>query len=282
MELRHLHALVAVEREGTISAAAQALGTTQPALSRAIRQLEAELGQELFTRSRNRVRFNETGRLALKHAREVIAAERRMTDAFDELSRRQRTLRVVSVAPAPTWHLARLVSERMPGALLETDLVPEAEARSALLNSEADLAIVLARPSLPVMECVPLLTEDLNIAVPAGHPLAGRGMVSFSDVDGYPLIVLEAIGFWMDVVRRELPASQVIVQKDALVFEQLLASTDLACFTTNLSTPSPSREGREKIPIVDAAAHATYFLCARSDARADALQVIAEARESAE
>ncbi len=282
MELRHLHALVAVEREGTISAAAQALGTTQPALSRTIRQLEAELGQELFARSRNRVRFNETGQLALKHAREVIAAERRMADAFDELSRRQRTLRVVSVAPAPTWHLARLVAERMPGALLETELVPEAAARASLRNSEADLAIKLARPSLPGMECVPLLTEDLNIAVPASHPLSGRGMVSFSDVNGHPLIVLEAIGFWMDIVRRELPDSQVIAQKDAMVFEQLLASTDLACFTTNLSTPSPSREGRKEIPIVDAAAHATYFLCARSDARADALRVIAEAGAASE
>ncbi len=274
MELRHLQALVAVERTGTISAAAEALNTTQPALSRTIQQLEAELGQELFTRSRNRVRFNEAGLLAVSHAQEILGAQRRMVDAFDELSRKQRTLRVLSVAPAPLWQLAQLVATQLPGVLIETELCSEREAQAALQNSEADLAITLHRPSLPFLISVQQATEDLNLAVPAQHPLADRKMVSFAEIDGHPLIVLEAVGFWMDVVRRELPNSQVIVQKDSNVFAQLLTSTDLASFTTNYSRNPAAAYSRKELPIIDAAAHVTYFLCARTDCRADAKRVM--------
>lgn len=126
MELEQLRQLVEVERCGTISAAAEELHITQPSLSRSIRRLERDLGQDLFDRGRNSVTLNEAGRLALTHAKRILADVRLMRNDFDELSKHERTIRVASVAPAPTWRLTALVVERFPGTILGPELMGEA------------------------------------------------------------------------------------------------------------------------------------------------------------
>ena len=73
MEFVQLRQLDAIARAGTISAAADELHTSQPSVSRSMRALERELGCELFERTRNHVELNEAGRLALRHARAILA-----------------------------------------------------------------------------------------------------------------------------------------------------------------------------------------------------------------
>lgn len=265
MELEQLRQLSAVDQYGTMSAAAEHLHITQPSLSRSIKRLEADLGQELFDRTGNSATFNDAGRLALEHAHAILADERRMLDAFDELSRRQRTLKVVSVAPAPTWHLSALVVERFPGIILEPDLASPHQVEAALLNRDADFAITLRPVQLPGMASTPLMTEDLYASVPASNPLAKRSTLSFSDLDGQAFLVYEQIGFWMDLCNEHMPHAQVIIQKDRNVFVQLVKSTDLLCFTTDAPENTDDFADRVRIPLVDAAAHATFFVNARTD-----------------
>ena len=81
MELDQLRQLDAIARAGTISAAAESLHTSQPSVSRSMRALERELGCELFERTRNHVELNEAGQVALRHARAILAEERRMRAA---------------------------------------------------------------------------------------------------------------------------------------------------------------------------------------------------------
>ena len=266
MELEQLRQLDAIERCKTLSAAAEELHTTQPSLSRSMAKLEADLGVSLFDRTRNRARVNDAGRLAAEHARAILAEERRMRDTFDALARRRRTVRVESVAPAPNWRLAEIVAAGLPGAIIETDLADEAEVRAHLLDRSSDLAVTLRPVQLPTVRSVPFMTEDLYLALPCEHLLAGRANASFADVDGQPFLVLEQIGFWMDIVGRRLPNSQVIVQKDQNVFRQLLRSTDLCAFSTDVAINEVSGFGRVSIPIVDADAHATFFLNMLADA----------------
>ena len=76
MELEQMRQLDAIARQGTISAAAEELHLSQPALSRSIRRLERELGQELFDRTHNSATLNDAGRLAVDHARNLLRDER--------------------------------------------------------------------------------------------------------------------------------------------------------------------------------------------------------------
>src|SRR5580704_8033477 len=74
MELRHLRYFVAVAEAGSLTVAAdQKLHTTQPSLSRQIRDLEDEVGAQLFARSVRSIELTAAGRIFLDHARVVLS-----------------------------------------------------------------------------------------------------------------------------------------------------------------------------------------------------------------
>lgn len=260
MELEQLRQLQAVAEEGTISAAADALHLTQPALSRSIQRLERELGTELFRRTKNHVEFNEAGKLALAAAADLTARAKTLREDLAALSRKQRTVTVASAGPAPSWRLAELATQFMPGLILDPELTANPE------RADADLRITLRPPGHQLM------TEDLYANVPADHRLAGRRHLRFKDLNGEPFLVLADIGFWMDVVREHLPDSELLVQRDATVFEQLLAHSPLLAFSTHVSKPRPHRVS---IPLADAPAHATFFLSPGPHAAAPARELYA-------
>jgi LysR family cyn operon transcriptional activator len=266
MDFEQLRQLTTVARLGTISAAAEELHITQPALSRSIRRLERDLGQDLFDRSNNSVTLNEAGRIAVQHAEHILADERLMRDDFDALARRERTVRIESVAPAPTWRLTALVVERFPGTILGPRLTDEAQARNAITNRDVDLAILRQPLALPTLRCIPLMTEDLYACVPTSHPLAAKRQVSFADLDGESFIIFKNVGFWMDVAREHLPSSQILEQEDREVFMQMLRTSDLLAFSSSAPENSQTIENRVTLPIVDADAHATFFLVGSADA----------------
>lgn len=266
MDFDQLSQLVAIEREGSISAAAAALHMTQPSLSRSMARLERDLGQELFVRSRNRATLSEAGRIALAHARTLLDAERLLREELDEHARNQRTLRVASVAPAPVWHLTARLVKASPGIIVETEVVEPDEVMRRLLGGGCDLAITLAPTALPTIRSVELMHEDLCASLPLGHRLARRDAVTFAELDGMTILVYGQVGFWSGVHRRNLPHSRLIVQDDRNVLLQLVESTELACFATNVTGTNPAHARRRVVPIRDADAHATYHLEVRDDA----------------
>lgn len=270
MEFEQLRELDAIARTGSFSAAAAELRASQPAISRSMRALERELGCELFTRTRNRAELNEAGRLAVQHARSVLAEERRMRDAFDELSRRQRTIQVASVAPAPVWRLTELVVARLPGTILTSEVVAdEREVERRLFHRSADVAITNRPLGLPTIVSAPLMTENLFAYVPATDELAERESVSFAELNGRTFLMNAVVGFWGDVVRAALPDSRIIEQTDAHVLAHLIATSDTFGFTTDAAEFAPTemeRGVRVRVPIRDASAHATFFAICLADA----------------
>lgn len=266
MELEQMRQLDAIARCGTISAAAEELHLSQPSLSRSIKRLERELGQDLFDRTHNSATLNDAGHLAVDHARNLLRDERMMLDAFADLARRQRTLLVGTVAPAPVWHLTALTVERFPGTLLNPVTLPEDEVERRLMNRSVDLAITLRPMILPTMRSSQIMVEDLSAFLPSEHRLAKRETLSFADLDGESFLVLSEVGFWMDVLRRNMPHANIVEQADRSVFEQLVRSTELISFVTGATLARRSHHERVAVPIVDAEAHATFYITALRDA----------------
>ena len=281
MDLEQLRQLVAINEAGTMSGAAQRAHVTQPSLSRSIQRLEAELGCELFDRTRNSARLNDAGRVAVERARDVLAAEQRMRDALDELARKKRTLRVAAVAPAPVWNLTARTVERFPGTILAPEVLPDAEVERRLFDRTADLAIMRKPIALPNCECIPLMAENLFVSVPAAHPLAVRKHVSFADLAGETFLVLDGIGFWKDVYEKAIPDVHSIVQRDREVFTQLVDSSDILCFTTDAPQNSNHMRGRVEVPLSDADAHVTFYLVALKGAAPRVSELLRWVRGSA-
>lgn len=283
MEFEQLRQLDAIAREGTFSAAAEALHTSQPSVSRSMRALERELGCELFSRTRNRVELNDEGRRALSHARAILAEERRMRDAFDEIARKKRTIHVVSVAPAPVWRLTAQVVGRFPGTILTSELVDdEREAERHLFDRSADIVITRCPLGLSNVACAPFMVENLFAYVPAGDELAGRTSTSFAEMDGRTFLMNAEVGFWGDAVRRAMPNARFIEQNDPTVLAQLIRTSDLPGFVTDVSEFEHGAGGepdRVRIPIQDADAHATFHAVALLDAPQAVAAIVSALRQ---
>ncbi len=266
MELEQLRQLDAIAHNGTLQAAAEQLHLSQSALSRSLRRLEADLGRPLFDRTRNSLTINAAGQLALEHARIILAEERRLRDDFGALARRARTIRVASVAPAPTWRLSSLILEQYPTTILEPDIVSRDEVESRMLNGSCDLAITASRPHLPTIESLRFMTEDLYANVPEGHVLYDRESLTFAELDGSTFLVYGGIGFWHDVHERMLPLSKFVIQPDRTIFLQQVRTSALLTFTTNAPENTSRHASRKPIPIANPEAHVTFWLCMRADA----------------
>ena len=154
MDLEQLRQLETIEREGTMSAAAQVLHLSQPALSRSLGRLESELGQSLFDRVGRRLLLNDAGRVALEHAGQILRAERVMREALADIARRTRALRVGTVAPAPLWRLTALMTERFPGLVLTSQMLTGDEVESGVVDGDLDLGISLCPLALPIRDTV--------------------------------------------------------------------------------------------------------------------------------
>ena len=81
LEMSMLAQLVAFADCGTLSAAAEKLHTSQPAVTRTMKKLEEELGLSLFARSKNHLALNEVGELAVRHARRILQESKTVTIA---------------------------------------------------------------------------------------------------------------------------------------------------------------------------------------------------------
>jgi DNA-binding transcriptional LysR family regulator len=190
MELRHLRYFVATAEDGTVSGAAARLHLTQPGLSRQLRQLEQELGVDLFDRTGGRLALSRTGRALLPLARDLL--ER--ADAFRVAATFHAHGRLDQITiGAPTVTLTDVVAPFI--VTLESDdpvaAVFEADARDpvAALQRGADLAIGTVRAGAPYRSSV-LALLPVWAYVPPEHDWAKRGSVPLGEVLAEPVIVL--------------------------------------------------------------------------------------------
>ena len=262
MDIDQLAYLVAVEEHGSILAASKHAHITQPSMSRSLRRLERELGHELFVRRSNKVELNGAGKLAVRHAREILEARERLDRDLADLERVERSLRVGSIAPAPTWNLTARVIERFPGTILEADMMDEDSIEARLLDGTIDLAISRRPSPIPSIACVPLMTEHLFLSAPSDSPLARAEWVTWKDLNGKRFLLYELIGFWKGLVIDKLPDSEFVMQKDREVFLQLVEGSDLLAFTTDAPQNRGFPDDRTSVPIRDADAHATFYVLA--------------------
>ena len=143
-----VQAFLAVAETGSLSAAARALGRSQPTLGRQVRALEEQLGGELFHRQPRGLDLTETGAALLDPARSMREAANSMALAVagrDEGL--EGTVRITASVAVSIFHLPRILTEiRQAEPRIALELVPS-DRSSNLLYREADIAIRMYRPT---------------------------------------------------------------------------------------------------------------------------------------
>ena len=269
LELQHLEYLVAVGEKDTLSAAAEELHISQPALTRAMQRLEASLGQDLFTRRKNRVELNEAGELAVECARLVLEAAGDMERRLDAYRQSRMTISVGASGPGPLWALTSSLAALCPGMKLTSQVAPQEALLSGLERGEYQFVVLHAPIARAGLLCRPYLTEWLMLSVPPEHPLAARKEIGISDLDGETMLVYSDLGVWQKLHDTRMRGVRFIAQDSRETFEQLVRASALPCFATNLSSRfTPAARERTLVPIRDEEAAIRFYLCAREGRRA--------------
>lgn len=190
-----LAAFRAVARSGGFSKAARRLHRTQPAVSQAVRLLEAEVGQPLFVRLPRRVELTEAGRVLLAHVEEAFGVLERARAALGEEALLSSGRLAIAASDTNTRYVLPPVlaafRERHPGVELVLENRPTALAAERLKDGEVDLAFATLPFEHPQLRSEGLMPrEDVAICAP-GHPLAGRRRVRFAQLLEHPLVLLD-------------------------------------------------------------------------------------------
>ncbi|MCP3424675.1 LysR family transcriptional regulator [Rothia sp. AR01] len=198
MELRHLTGFIATAEELHFGRAARRLHLAQPALSQQIRQLEAELGVELFHRSTRSVVLSDAGAALLEPARKILEDV--------ELLRRRATLGAGEIAGRVTLgftgassrgvlpELARAVRAERPG--IELVLVGQTYAGTAVADIAAgrlDIGFARLPVADPGLRTLAFAREELVVALPSDHPLAERERIAVAELAGEPFVTFPGV-----------------------------------------------------------------------------------------
>ncbi|WP_079145785.1 LysR family transcriptional regulator [Streptomyces lydicus] len=203
MELRQLNYLVAIAEEGNLGRAAARLYVSQPALSYALRKLEAELGVPLFERHPGGVTQTPAGRDVVAEARRTVRQADRVRAAAERHRCRQKAvLRVgfeASGAGELTTRARAEFARRHPEVRVEPKRFDWGQEAAALRAGRVDVAFVWLPADLTDLHAEVVHTEPRVVGLPIGHPLAGRTGIGILDVKDEPLLWTErAPRDWVD------------------------------------------------------------------------------------
>lgn len=200
LNIRQIRYFAAVVEHGSLSAAAKTQHITVQAVSKAIADLERELGQSLFVRESRGVHPTPCGDAFYQEARSVLSG-------FDELeafaghykeSQKSERLRLALCTPPffnnepARMHIASFVKRGL-GIDASVDLSWGEETLEFLRRRDFDALITIGTVLAPDIDCVPAGTITPGLMMAADHPLAGSSDVSLADMKKYPVLAPDSL-----------------------------------------------------------------------------------------
>ena len=188
----------AVAEELHFGRAAERLHLAQPAVSRHIKVLEAELGVALFERTSRHVALTGPGRLFLKDITPVLADADAAIRHVRRSSRSAQTLIVGFMAGTRVAAAVRETRRSHPEATIEIHQLEWTNQATALRDGTVDVALVRLPIDTTALRIQTLYTEPRGALLPADHRLAGKDHINLSDVADEPVIRHRHGGLWDD------------------------------------------------------------------------------------
>lgn len=187
MELRHLRYFVAVAEEGSLTVAAEKrLHTAQPSLSRQLRDLELEVGEQLFQRGPRGVELTQAGRAFLEHARLALQSAADAVAAARRAARPPKPSFAVGFLTGHEVEWLRHVTYVLRDQLKEIDVRVSSDfspaVGQAIQRGEIDLGFCRLEPQPDVTYKV-IAHEPILVILPRDHPLAACSAIDVRDID---------------------------------------------------------------------------------------------------
>lgn len=195
LNLNALRVFAAVADHRGFTRAAESLRLSQPAVSKAVRILEREVGTPLFERGVGGVRLTEAGDALHARARELFSVERSAEEELRALRGLEGgTLRVGASTTIATYLLPALLGDfraRHPGVHLRVTTANTRAIARRLLQRRLDVALVEGPVAHARIDVRPWRDDELVLLAGATHPFADRGSVTAHELTGQPFVSRE-------------------------------------------------------------------------------------------
>lgn len=224
MDLTTVRWFLTVAELGHVTQAAAELRISQPGLSRAMARLGRELGVPLFDREGRTLRLSPYGTVFREHAERLVAQEEAARRALAQAADPGRGevglafLHTQGMTLVP--ELLRDYRQDHPQVTFRLSQGSSEQIQAAVVAGRADLAITSPQPV--ELAWHPLVSEQLHLAVPPGHPIAGRERVRLAEAVGEPFIVMRH-GYGLRSITEKLFAREGI--RPDIAFEGEEAAT---------------------------------------------------------
>jgi LysR family hca operon transcriptional activator len=187
VELRHLRYFVAVAEARSLKLAAEEkLNTTQPSLSRQIRDLEDEVGTPLFIRGAKGVELTPAGRVFLDHARVMLSQAEVAVQSARQIA--YPTIPSLSmgfmIGHDTTWLPAalKLIRNELPNIHIVISTQNSPQLAAAILHGGIDVAFLRREDGTDDIEFRTLIEEQFKVFLPSQHPLAAKKKITLQEI----------------------------------------------------------------------------------------------------
>lgn len=213
MNLELLETFVTTVEKGTLSAAAEELHLTQPAVSKHLRALENYYGVRLLDRTGREVRLTAAGRLLYRSAKEILRRLARTKQEIAELAQLLQGELILGASTTPGQYLLPgligAFRKQHPQIQVSLRIGDTQEILKGVQEGELDLGVVGARGRSRGLRFLCLASDEIVLIVPPGHRLGGLKEVAPADLEGEPFIWREAGSGTRRVVEERLAAAGI-------------------------------------------------------------------------
>jgi DNA-binding transcriptional LysR family regulator len=215
--LNALRAFAAVAEHRSFTAAAQAIGVSQPAVSRAVRELERICGFALLERTPRNVRLTREGAIVLEDARAIVAAVRTAEERVAEVVGLSRgRLHVAATSTIAPYVLPPFIGryiEQHPSVHLRLTTAHTRAVQQMLLDYEIDVGLTEAPVSHPRIRARRWRTDRLVVIASPQHPLAGRRAIPATALNAELLLLREPAAGTRTIVNSALRAAGITASR---------------------------------------------------------------------
>lgn len=243
LDVKTLKVVLAIAECASYSRAAQALGVTQPAVSRRILQLERQLHTKLFRREGHRFLPTETGKSVCEQARQILALANELPTNVQELTRNPAGTVALGLPSglgellAP--RLLRKFMSRYPDVFVRLEQGYASDLAHMLATKQIDLAILHGKHSSSLFDITPLVQLELGLVFPSAWKIQGpKGVpvperISLADIADFPMIMpgpLQSMRTVIDDAYRIAGASRnIVIECNGLGLCKALVRDGLGC-----------------------------------------------------
>ncbi|RJX41020.1 LysR family transcriptional regulator [Paenibacillus pinisoli] len=223
LNFHQLHIFYTVAERGSFSAAAQALHMTQPAVTMQVQSLEDYFGTKLLLRSTKKIELTEAGRALLPYAKNSIDLIRDTDQAMSTFTKQLKgRLQLGSSLTIGEYVLPRLLGpfgQEYPHIAISMKVMNTAQIMEDILNHQLNFGLIEAPVNHPDMHMEAVMSDELMLVVPSGHPLAEKKSVKLDEALEYPIVLREQGSGTRLVMEEQLkkkkidPASMKIVME---------------------------------------------------------------------